>query len=202
MARRKAFILGGGGHARGIASLLDAVDITFVVPDPMVSGQMAERDFFERVDGLAGADVYVGIGDNAIRRRVFERLVGIGISPAICVAPTAFVARTASLGPGVVVCPGGAVMADAVLGANVIVNTLSGVDHDCVVGDHTQITAGVTLGGTVTLGSGCFLGIKSAVIPNIGIGDNVMIMAGSLVVGSFGDNLVVGGSPARIVRSL
>lgn len=202
MAKRTVYIFGAGGHARVIASLLGVSDPVFVVPEPTAAGQMAERVVFERADELAASDIYLGIGDNAIRRRLFDRLADVGLFPAVCVAPTAFIARSASLGPGVVVCPGSAVMDKAVLGANVIVNTLSSVDHDGVVGDHTQITAGVTLGGTVTLGSGCFLGIKAAVLPNIRLGDNVVVMAGSLVTGPFGNNLMIGGSPARMVRML
>lgn len=198
----RAYIFGAGGHARVIASLIPHSDVTFVVPEPKAADQMAERAFFERIDSFARDAIHVGIGANDIRRAIFDRLVSLGISPAICVAPTAFVARTASLGPGAVICPGSAVMANAVLGANVILNTLSSIDHDCVVGDHTQLTAGVTLGGTVSLGTGCFLGIKSAVLPNIRLGDNVTVMAGSLVVGPFGDNLMLGGSPARMVRML
>jgi sugar O-acyltransferase (sialic acid O-acetyltransferase NeuD family) len=198
----RTFVFGAGGHARVIASLISADEIAFVVPEPVAADQIAEAMFFERIDDFAAADIYLGIGDNAIRRRIFERLIGLGVIPAICVAPNAFVARTASLGPGAVVCPGGAVMDRARLGANVIVNTLSGVDHDCVIGDHSQITAGVTLGGTVTLGERCFLGIKSAVLPNLRLGDNVTVMAGSLVVNDIGDNVMVGGSPARIVRNL
>ncbi len=202
MARRHACIFGGGGHARVVASLIRAATVTFVVPNPTRADHLAESAFFERIEDYASQDVYIGIGDNDIRRGIFDRLASLGITPASCVAPTAFIAASASLGRGVVVCPGGVVMANAEVGANVIVNTLSSVDHDCVVGDHSQITAGVTLGGTVTLGRGCFLGIKSAVLPNLTLGDAVVVMAGSLVTGAVPGHVMVGGSPARIVRTL
>jgi len=202
MAERRAFIFGAGGHARVVASLLPAAEVTFIVGDPAAERQLAEDRFFAEIDAYRAVDVYLGIGANAARRRVLDRLRAAGVTPATCVAPTAFVARTASLGAGVVICPGSAVMAGARLGDAVIVNTLSGVDHDCVVGDDTQITVGVTLAGEVTLGRNCFLGMKSAVFPRVAIGDNVVVMAGALVTKPVAANSMVGGSPARRVRSL
>ena len=99
-------------------------------------------------------------------------------------------------------CPGVVVNARAVIGANTIINTLSGVDHDCVIGDHTQIAPGVSFGGTVFVGANCFFGIKSAVVPSITIGRDVTVMAGSLVTKDIGDAVQVGGVPARVVKTL
>ena len=64
------------------------------------------------------------------------------------------------------------------------------------------MTAGVTFGGTVRTGSNCFFGIKSAVIPNKTIGDNVQIMAGTLIVSDVESNVIMGGNPGRLVRRL
>ncbi len=97
---------------------------------------------------------------------------------------------------------GSVIMTGVKLGVNVIVNTLSSVDHDCVIGDHTQITAGVTLGGAVHTGKYCFFGIKSAVIPGIHIGDNTVVMAGSRVTKNATGNAVLGGYPAATLRTV
>ena len=90
----------------------------------------------------------------------------------------------------------------AIIGNNTIINTLSSIDHDCVLGDNTQVTAGVTFGGTTIVGKNCFLGIKSATIPNINIGDNSIIMAGSLVYKNVPENVMVGGNPARVMKNI
>jgi UDP-perosamine 4-acetyltransferase len=188
---KRAFIFGAGGHARVIASLLDR-EVTFV-------DQQDERAFFEKIDQVREAEIYLGIGDNRIRRRIFEELLANGFTPATCVAPTAFVANTAKIGPGTVICPGAAVMAGATVGADVIINTNSSVDHDCKIGDHTQITVGVTLPGSVTVGENCFFGVKSATFPKITIGDNVIVRGGALVIKDVPDNVVVGGNPAQVL---
>lgn len=200
MRETRAFIFGAGGHAQVIASLVRAQSITFVVLDATAENTISEQAFFERIEEYRSHEIYVGIGANDTRVAIFNRLVAAGIRPATCVAPNAFIASTAQIGAGVVICPGSAIMANAVLGDNVIVNTLSSVDHDCVVGAHSQITAGVTFAGNVTVGEKCFFGIKSAVVPGVTIGDNVSIMAGSLVVADVPSNVLAGGNPARIVR--
>jgi sugar O-acyltransferase (sialic acid O-acetyltransferase NeuD family) len=191
---RPVFIFGAGGHARVIASLLDR-PVTFIDRD-------GEEAFLRDVEKARKSDIYVGVGENAARRKLYNRLKTLGISLATCVAPTAFIARSASLGAGCVVCPGAVVMTGAILGENVILNTKSSVDHDCQVGDHTQITVGVTLPGGVHIGESAFFGVASATFPRIVIGDNVVVRGGSLVIEDVPDNVVVGGNPAKILRSV
>jgi UDP-perosamine 4-acetyltransferase len=195
------FIHGAGGHAHVIASLLDGQP-TYVVPEPQGGDQMRDVEFFERIEEFRGSDIYIGIGDGADRRRIFERHRSLGVRVATCVARTAFVARDAVLGEGVLVCPGSVVNTRAVLGDNSIVNTLSSVDHDCVLGSHSQMTAGVTFGGWVRVGEDCFFGVKSAVVPRVTIGNGVVVMAGSLVTQDLPDRVLAGGNPARALRQL
>lgn len=197
---RRAFIFGSGGHAHVIASMLP-VAATFLV-ERAAEGFMSQDAFFADLDSHRDADVYIGIGRDDARERVFDRLVASGIIPAICVAPNAFVARDASIAAGAVILAGAVIGSRAQIGRNTIVNTLSSVDHDCRLGDHSQITAGVSIGGTVTIGTRCFFGMKSTVLPNLVVGDSAQVMAGALVTRAVPDHVLVGGSPARIVKTL
>lgn len=199
---KKALIFGNGDHAHVIASIIkaDYEEIRFIVPEE--SGQfVAEQIFFERIDGFRSYDIFIGIGDNVIRRKIYEKLGSYDIKPNTCIAPHTFISKGAYIGTGVVICPGAIIMTGARVGDNVIVNTLSSVDHDCVVGNHSQLTAGVIFGGNTTAGENCFFGIRSATIPNITLGDRVVVMAGSLVVRDTPSNIVVGGYPASIIKN-
>jgi UDP-perosamine 4-acetyltransferase len=88
-------------------------------------------------------------------------------------------------------------MAGCRIGDNVMINTASSVDHDCIVGADSQIAPGVTVASSITIGVRCFLGVKSAVVPGVTIGDEVMVMAGAIVVGDIPARTKVGGVPAR-----
>jgi sugar O-acyltransferase (sialic acid O-acetyltransferase NeuD family) len=203
MGSKTAVIFGHGGHARVVASLIQGPysEIVFVVTER--SGDLpTEEEFFARKDRWRGADIFVGIGDNRSRKRIFDRLCGAGLKPAGCVSAHAVIAKDAELGDGVVIGPGAVVMTRARIGDNVIVNTLSSVDHDCAVGNHTQIAAGVTLAGGTRTGESCFFGVKSATVPLVSIGDNAVVMAGSVVTKDVPPNVVVGGCPARIVKDV
>jgi len=196
----RAFIFGGGGHAAVIASVLDT-EVTFLVPDDAHAGQMLVSDFFARIDDFRDAQIYIGIGNNAARREIFKKLAALDVRVANCISRHSFVARSAELGTGVVVLPGCVIGARARPHDNTIVNTLSSVDHDCILGAHSQVAPSVTFCGTVKTGENCFFGVKSAVIPNIMLGRNVTILAGSLVTRNMPDNVTAGGWPARIIKA-
>ena len=45
------------------------------------------------------------------------------------------------------------------------------------------------------------IGINSTILPNVTIGNNVVIGAGSLVTSNISDNSVYAGVPARLIKS-
>lgn len=62
---------------------------------------------------------------------------------------------------------------------------------------------GVTEGGTIRIGEGCWIGHGAAIICNKGqlvLGRNCVVAANTVVHRSFPDYSVIAGSPARIVR--
>ncbi len=201
---KHAYIIGAGGHGYVIASILQGqyTHIQLVDSTPKSADVLSQADFFTQIDKYVKDDIFLAIGNNAVRIQLYERLQSLGITPANCIAKHAFIAHDAVIGQGVVICPGSVIGARAIIGNNTIVNTLSSVDHDCILGNHSQVTAGVTFGGTTHVGENCFFGIKSATIPNITIGNNSVIMAGSMLYKDVPENVMVGGSPARIVKSL
>jgi sugar O-acyltransferase (sialic acid O-acetyltransferase NeuD family) len=194
----KAYIFGGGSHARVVASFLTVAPI-FVLQKPGGENTLSEDEYFRE---LPAGDVYIGIGSNAVREACASRLRAAGANMPPCIAPNAFVARDAVVESGAVICSGAVVGSGARIGRDTIVNTLSSIDHDCVLGALSQVTAGVTFGGTVRTGINCFFGLKSTVMPNTTIGDNAQIMAGTLIVSDVESNVVMGGNPGRLVRRL
>jgi len=61
---------------------------------------------------------------------------------------------------------------------------------------------GVEYGFPVTIGDNCWIGGGSVINPGVTLGNNVVVGSGSVVTKSFGDNVVIAGNPAKIIRHL
>ena len=61
---------------------------------------------------------------------------------------------------------------------------------------------GVELGLPVTIGDNCWIGAGAIICPGVTIGNNAVVGAGSVVTKSFGDNVVLAGNPAKVIRNL
>lgn len=90
------------------------------------------------------------------------------------------------------------------------------------IGSYTKITKGVVIlthdyslsvlrrvygewigeGDETVIGENCFLGVNSIILMGTKLGNNVIVGAGSVVHGTFPDNVVIAGNPAKIICTL
>ena len=52
----------------------------------------------------------------------------------------------------------------------------------------------------IDIGEGCFVGANSIILKGTTIGKNVVVGAGSVVSGTFPDNVIIAGNPAKIIK--
>lgn len=78
------------------------------------------------------------------------------------------------------------------------------------IGNYTRITGDVLvlahdecrkLEADTKIGSNCFIGTRSIILPGITIGDEVIVAAGSVVTKDVPNNCIVAGNPAKIIRT-
>jgi maltose O-acetyltransferase len=62
--------------------------------------------------------------------------------------------------------------------------------------------ADVELGAPITIGNSCWFGGHVTVCPGVTLGNRVVVGAGSVVTKSFGDDVVIAGNPARVIRKI
>ncbi|MDO8927289.1 MAG: acyltransferase [Sideroxyarcus sp.] len=55
--------------------------------------------------------------------------------------------------------------------------------------------------GPITIGQGVFIGHGAKILPNVSLGDNCIVGAGSIVTKSFPAYSVIAGNPARLLRN-
>ena len=63
-------------------------------------------------------------------------------------------------------------------------------------------TSGLELGLPVTIGDNCWIGGGAIINPGVSIGNNVVVASGAVVTKSFGDNVIIGGNPAKVIKEL
>lgn len=68
--------------------------------------------------------------------------------------------------------------------------------------DRARRRAGEEFGAPITIGNDCWIGGHAVINPGVTLGDNVVVASGAVVTESFGDNLLIGGVPARVIKTL
>lgn len=67
---------------------------------------------------------------------------------------------------------------------------------------HKALNKEYTHRAPITIGSDCFIGMNSIILKGTTLGNNVIVGAGSVVHGTFPDNCIIAGNPAKIIKKL
>ena len=188
-------VYGGGGHGKALIDLIRSLGsyrIVGVLDDgfaagetilgvPVLGGEALLPQLYAQGVRLA-VNAVGGIGNIAVRIKVFDRLAAAGFACPALIHPTAFVEPSASLSPGGQVFPHAYVGSDARVGFGCIVNTGAIVSHDCLLGDYANISPGAMLAGQVQIGAQALVGMGATINLRVKIGAGARIGNGSTVI--------------------
>jgi sugar O-acyltransferase (sialic acid O-acetyltransferase NeuD family) len=141
---------------------------------------------------------FIAVGDNGLRKKVYENLAQKQLLPANAIHPSAVIDSSVTIAPhGVMIAANATINPLASVATGVICNTGCVIEHECIVGEFAHIGPGAVLCGNVKIGSGTFVGANSVIKQGITVGKNAMIGAGAVVVKNVPDNCTVVGVPAK-----
>ena len=204
-------IIGAGGHGRVVASVLQAANATVAgfidngvkgdLPFPLLG---SDDDIPALIEAETISSFVIGLGNvkggPSVRAKLFEKMIGLGLTPAVAIHPIAILSPGVKLGAGCVVMAGAIINTGTTIGKNSIINTGAIIDHDGDIGEHVHIAPGTTLSGNVTIGDHSLIGVGSTLRQGITIGKNVTLGAGSVAVKNIADGVTAFGNPAVMVK--
>lgn len=209
----KILIIGAGGHAQVVADIFfnmkdagnNCTPIGYLDDNPRLQGRvylgLPVLGPITLRSSIPHDAVIVAVGNNTIRKRLYEELLSQGEHFIVARHPHSMIARSASIGQGSMICAGVVVNPQSTIGVNVILNTGCTVDHHNNIGPHAHLAPGVHTGGEVLIGEGALMGISSAIMPRCSLGEWAIAGAGALIHRPFPANSVAIGVPAKIFSS-
>lgn len=85
-------------------------------------------------------------------------------------------------------------------------NAMLGPRVSLVTPEHplnpVERNSGLEFGRPITIGDNCWIGSDATIVGGVTLGDNVVVGAGAVVTKSFGDNVVIAGNPARVIKKV
>ncbi|MGL5122744.1 MAG: acetyltransferase [Fusobacteriaceae bacterium] len=202
---KKLIILGAGGFSKSIIDALDEKEYELVgFIDSYKKGEHQGykilSNSIENIEEPNNYIYFIGIGEPKTREEYFYKLKKYNLKLANIIDKTAILSRNITIGEGVFIGKMVIVNADVILEDNVVLNTRALIEHGNQIGAHTNISTNSVLNGDVKVGKSTFIGSCTVVNGQLKIGSNSIIGSGSVVIKDIENNLVVAGSPTRIIR--
>jgi sugar O-acyltransferase (sialic acid O-acetyltransferase NeuD family) len=209
----KIVLIGGGTQVsyaidiiekQNLHTIIGVIDSTKAIGENLYGytvvgrqGQIADLITEYEIEGCV-----ITIGDNYSRKKVFDEIHKI--APQLqwpnAIHPSVIIAKNVTFGQGIIAMAGVIINTNACLGSFSNYFTNCNVEHDCYIDDFASVSAGVVLGGKVTIGKYTAIALNATVFDRLIIGENTVIGAASLVTKDIPDNVLAYGNPVKIIR--
>lgn len=183
-----AVIVGAAGHAKALIDAAQGCGFTIIggvdaaiAPGASILGDIAvlgDEGLLDTLRDRGLRTAFIGVGgatSNAVRKRVFTRLVAAGFDLPSLVATSAHLGLGSSLGAATYLFPGANVGPSVRIGDNCIINQNAVVAHDSVIGDHVHLAPNAVVAGHCRIGDGSTLGMCATLLYAASIGADCLI---------------------------
>lgn len=145
------------------------------------------------------------VGPSLVRQQVARRLSRAGITDdryAIVATRSSRIGSSSEIGPGTILLDGVVITADVRLGRHVVAMPNCTITHDDRLDDFVTLASGVSLGGSVHLHEGAYVGMNAGVRQGVAIGQGATIGMGAVVLNDVPERETWAGVPARRMGKL
>lgn len=197
-------LIGGGGHARSVAAMLEGsrpiAGYTDMTPTGLDMPYLGTDSCLDPASSDYETLVTVGFGAGAslgARSAIFNHFPATACEPVI--APSAWVSRSAGIGRGTAVMARATVNACSI-GANAVINTGAIIEHDCTIEDNCFIGPGAIVCGGAFIGACTFIGAGAIIREGVSIAAGTTIGMGTVVTATIEEPGTYVGNPARKIN--
>ncbi|WP_319777808.1 acetyltransferase [Maridesulfovibrio sp.] len=202
---QKIIIIGAGGHGQVVADAIlqmtNATPVAFLDENPVLIGTeimgLPVPGGNASLNDLEHDGVVVAIGNNNLRKRIFNELTKAGENLFSVIHPSAVIAPTVKIGAGCMILAGAVINTGAEIKDNTIINTNSTIEHHNKIGPHAHVAPGSVLGGEVLVAEEAMVGIGATVLPRTSIGKGAILGGGSTATKDIADGITAVGVPAQ-----
>ena len=139
--------------------------------------------------------------DGKSRYMISKEFEKKGLNPINITSKQSDIHKSVKVGKGFIALPKSYINRGPKVGDYTILNTGSMVDHECKIGNGVHLMGGCYLAGRVTVEDFASVGATATILPDIKIGKNSIVGAGSVVTKNVKPNTVVVGNPAKFLRN-
>jgi sugar O-acyltransferase (sialic acid O-acetyltransferase NeuD family) len=189
-------IIGAGNVGGFLAYNLEEVGsysiLGFLDDDPNKQG----KSYY----GFAVLGVIIGIANPRIKRNIAEKFSDLPLRYPNVVFKNVWLSKNVRLGKGVILYPGVSINFETVIEDFVIVNMNCAIGHNCHVSKFSTLAPSVSLAGFSRIENCVDMGINSATLQNVNIGESAIVGGMAMVIDDLPPDCTAVGVPAKVIK--
>lgn len=206
-------LIGGGNHVRYTIDIIEKLEkykIVGIIDSKKEIGSEIlgyriigrQKDIVTLIQKHSIDCGIITIGDNWSRKIVHNEIVKHvpDFKFVSAIHPNTVIGNNVMIGKGTVIMAGCIISPNVTIGEFCFFATGAILEHDSIMQDYSSLSAGSVTGGMVSIGRFSAIALGVVLMDRIKIGENSVIGSGSLVTKDIPDNVLVYGSPAKIIR--
>jgi len=143
--------------------------------------------------------LFIAISDPTKRKRVFDHVSNIGLTPDTYIHPSVIIGQRTKIGIGCIIQPNVIISNDIVIKDSVFINCNTNIGHNVVIGNYSSLMVNISIGGHCQIGDNVLIGSGANLRPNIKVFSGTTIGIGSVVIRDILKGGSYFGNPAKLI---